>query len=217
MALATRVSRGVDRFQLGGSFGAHTLSSRSVPRGRKGESMSLQAHFDLREESHKSWKHHICNEIVYLPESFPVFADGEGVGIQSVSLPEIYLKGNAWIDLQFSLVGERNAHYVAIIESLHTNVERIRRAKSTLSTGFKTKDFSARDVRKDNFDFAAISGDSPMLVEVAESIQSPQRVCSVGCPSVVWLKRFDFVDSLRGNSRNLSVENLSMSLLAEGK
>lgn len=159
--------------------------------------MSLQDSFNLREESQKSWEHHVCDELVYLPECFPVLTDGQLVGVSGVSLPEIYLKSDAWIELQFCLVGERNAHYVAIIESLDAKIERITLGDRA-ATGLKAENVSLRDVRKRNYDFTSIRRNSPMLVEVTESIQSPQGVSFVGFPSTVRLKRFDFLDGSRG-------------------
>jgi len=71
----------------------------------------------------KSWEHHVCDKIVYLPQSFAVFRRSSARRMPRVSLPEIYLKADAWIELQFCLVGERNAHYVEIIESLDAKIK----------------------------------------------------------------------------------------------
>lgn len=171
--------------------------------------MSLQACFDLREESQKSWKHHVCDELVYVPESFAILTDSELVGMSGVSLPEIYLKDDAWIELQFSLVGEGNAHYVAIIESLNAKIKRILPGHGP-AVGWKPEDVSPCHVWKGNDDFTSVRGDSPMLVEVTESIQSPEGVRFVGFPSVVRLKRFDFLDGSRGNSSELPVPSLDV-------
>ena len=103
--------------------------------------------FALRKESQKSWEHHVCDKIVYVPQSFAIFADRQCIGMARVSLPEIYLKADAWIELQFCLVGERNAHYMAIIESLDTKIKRIT-LRDRAATGLKAKNVSLRDVRK---------------------------------------------------------------------
>jgi len=58
---------------------------------------------------------------------------------------EIYLKADAWIELQFCLVGERNAHYVEIIESLDAKIKRIT-LRDRAATGLKAKNVSLRDV-----------------------------------------------------------------------
>ncbi len=51
-----------------------------------------------------------------------------------------------------------------------------------------------------------------MLVEVADSVQPPERMRLVGTSSMVRLKRFDFVDCLCRNSSDLPVESLDVSL-----
>lgn len=121
--------------------------SGKIPTSReKREKWSTrQGRFDLRKESQKSWEHHVCDKIVYLPQSFAVFADRQRVGMPRVSLPEIYLKADAWIELQFCLVGERNAHYVEIIESLDAKIKRIT-LRDRAATGLKAKNVSLRDV-----------------------------------------------------------------------
>ena len=173
--------------------------------------MSLQDRFELRKEAQKSWEHHICGKIVYLPQSFAIFANRQRVGMPCVSLPEIYLKADAWIELQFCLVGERNAHYVAIIESLDAKIKR-----STLRdravTGLEAEKVSLRDGRKRNDDFTSVRRNSPVLVEVADSVQPPEGMRLIGVPSMVRLKRFDFVDCLCRNSSDLPVESLDVSL-----
>lgn len=175
--------------------------------------MSLQDSFDLRKESQKSWKHYVCDELVYVPEAFAILTHSELVGMSGVSLPEIYLKADAWIELQFSLVGEGNAHYVAIIESLNAKIKRILPGRGP-AVGWKTKEVSPCHVRKGNEDFTSVRGNSPMLVEVTESIQSPEGVRFVGFPSVVRLKRFDFLDGFRGNSSDLPVPSLDVLVFA---
>jgi hypothetical protein len=131
---------------------------------------------DLREESHKSWQHSVSDEIVYLPEA--VFGLNKGIGISDRIAPaEIYRNGDAWVELQFVLVGERGAHYVAIIESLNSDV---------LPCSFG----------KVNQDFPSVGRNPPVLVEVTHSVEPPQGMSFVGCPSVIRLKRFDLSDGI---------------------
>jgi hypothetical protein len=164
----------------------------------------LQDCFDLRKEAQKSWEHHVCNKIVYFPQSLTVFANRQCVRMQRVSLPEIYFKADGWIELQFCLVGERNAHYVAIIESLNAKIKRIA-LRDRAITGLKAENVSPRDVWKPNYDFTSIRRNSPMLVEVTEGIQPPEGMGFVGLPSTIRLKRFDFLDRFGGNSGDLPI------------
>ena len=109
----------------------------------------LRCQFDLRKEPQESWEHHFCDKTVYLPQSFAIFADRQRVGMPCVSLPEIYLKTDAWIELQFCHVGERNAHYVAIIESLDAKIKRST-LRDRAATGLKAEKVSLCYGRKRN-------------------------------------------------------------------
>jgi len=143
----------------------------------------------LREEAHKSWQYIVSDEIVYLPETISVL--NEAVGIDGrIALAEIYRNGNAWIELQFGLVGDRDTHYQAVIEALN-------------------RDEFCRAWGNVNEDFTSVSRNPPVLVEVTHSIQPPERVRFVGCPSVIRLKRFDLVDGFIGNSDNLVAKSLN--------
>lgn len=147
---------------------------------------------ELREEAHKSWQHSVSDKLVYLPESVPVL--NEAIGIDGgIALPEIYRNRNAWIEFQFVLVGDRDAYYVAIIEAFN-------------------RDELSRGLGKMNNDFSAIGGNSPMLVEVAHSVESPQLMGLIGCTSLIWLKRFDLNDGKFGDSFNLSVPPVNVPL-----
>ncbi len=139
---------------------------------------------DLREESHKSWQHSVSDEIVYLPEAVPVLDERIGIG-DRIAPAEIYRNGDAWVELQFILVGERGAYYVAIIESLNRDV---------LPCGF----------RKVNQNFSPVGRNPPVLVEVTHSVEPPQRMSFVGCPSVIRLKRFDLSDGIVRDILDLS-------------
>jgi hypothetical protein len=145
----------------------------------------------LREEAHKSWEHSFGDECVYLPEA--VFGLNKSIRIGDRIAPaEIYRYGNAWVELQFVLVGERGAYYVAVIESLDGDV-------------------LPRSFGKVNQDFAPVGRNPPVLVEVTHSIQPPQRMRFVGLPSVIRLKRFDLCDSLIGDISHLALPPLNVS------
>jgi hypothetical protein len=89
-------------------------------------------------------------------------------------------------------MGERGAYYVAIIETLD-------------------RDELPRGSGKVNQDFAPVSRNPPMLVEITHSVEPPQRMNFVGCPSVIRLKRFDLSDSFVGDISHLAVPPLNIS------
>ena len=167
--------------------------------------MSLQSWFDLRKESQKSWEHHFCDEIVYVPETSAILANRKLVRIPSISLPEIYLKSNAWIELQFVLVGERDAYYVAIIEGVNPQIKG-HLDDNAFAVPLNSNHVSAGNVREVNNQLAAIGGDAAMLVDVAKRVQSPKGMSFEGCPSLIRLKRFNLGNGLRTNPSNLLVE-----------
>ena len=171
--------------------------------------LSLQRYFDLRQEAQESWEYHICDEIVYLPEATTILRDREFIGIPGVSLPEIYLKRDAWIELQFSLVGDRDAYYMAILESVNAQVER-HLDNHARTVGLDANNVSLCDLREINGKFAAVRGDTTMLVEVTDCVQPPKRVAFVGCASLVRLKRLDLVNSSKRNSSNLPVKSFDI-------
>jgi hypothetical protein len=145
----------------------------------------------LREEAHKSWQHSVSDEIVYLPESIPIL--NQAIGVEDrIALPEIYRNGDAWIELQFVLVGDRNANYVALIERFN---------------GDKFSD----GLGEMGEDFASISGNPPVLVEVTHSVEPPERMRFTGFSSVVWLKRFDLCDGLVGDIPHLALPSFNIS------
>src|ERR1019366_3618678 len=131
------------------------------------------------EEFDESWQYVFSDELVHLPESIYGLQKSGGVS-HGVTPAEIYLEGRGQLELKFMLSGERDAEYVAIARSLllHVGLHRTREIDLQLTS---------------------VCRNSPVLVEVTHSVQPPQRMRFIGCPSVVRLKRFDFRD---GKSRN---------------
>lgn len=142
----------------------------------------------LHKEALKSWDHFQTDEIIYLSDAFTGFGD-------SRSIPaETYRNGSGWLELQFMLHGERDAYYKAIISRVNSEC-----SASVISGGHE------REISIKN---AAIGRNSPVLVEVTHLVQPPQRVIFIGCPSMIWLKRFNFTEGFRGGSDNLLFESL---------
>jgi hypothetical protein len=153
-------------------------------------------YWELRKEAQEFWEHGITNELVYLPDALPVLSESRRIPA------EIYLKGDAWIELQFTLVGERNTQFVAIVESLYSQVKG-NVDDDTTKGGLYANDVSLRDFRELKKTLTTIRGDTPMLVEVTHSVNTPDRMRLVSVPSVVWLKRPDLISSRFGDSLSL--------------
>lgn len=147
----------------------------------------------LREEAQKSWQHSLSDEIVYFPESLSILNQDQALGVDGrIALPEIYRNGDAWIELQFVLVNDRNANYVALVERF--NGDKFSNALGKVSE-----------------DFASVSGNPPVLVEITHSVEPPERMRFVGFPSVVRLKRFDLRNGLVGDIPHLAVPPFNIS------
>jgi hypothetical protein len=142
---------------------------------------------DLREESFKSWEYAVTDELVYLVNPFNV------LGNAGLIPSEIYLKGDAWIEMHFLLKGDGSHGYTAIIESLSLD-----------KSGFVRGQVSKSDIH-----CTAIRRDPPMFVEITHLVKPPQRVCFKGIPSMVRLKRFDLTNSPIRDSFGKVMEPLS--------
>jgi hypothetical protein len=156
-----------------------------------GGSVSLGRESSAWEKFDESWQYGFSDVMVSVPQ--PFVADRHRVGISRVVTPaEIYLERNGWIELHFSLVGDRNADYVVIVNRLYLH-----------DGGCKGPGESVEN------NLASICGESPMLVGVAHSVQPPQLIGFKAIPSVIRLKRFDRINGGPWNSSGLPPEPLS--------
>jgi hypothetical protein len=146
-------------------------------------------YWELRQKANEGWEYCISNEIVYLPQSITCF--DEAVRVGGMSLPEVYLKGDIWLELELVFVCERDTYSAVIV------IDHLRRDKLPSC------------IREKYDHLAAISRYSPMFVDVAQGVQSPQRVGFVGCPSVVRLESPDCISRYFGNSLSLGIETFS--------
>jgi hypothetical protein len=140
----------------------------------------------LVEEACESWEYAFIDEFPYLCESSDLLGDSRFVAA------EHYRKGVGIIIVEFVLKCERSAHYKPVVRSIDGH-----NASCKL---FACKVRKMQDCR------ASISRNPSVLVEVTHLIEPPQRVRFIGCPSMIWLKKFDFADGFFRNSGETTVE-----------
>lgn len=165
-------------------------------------------YWELREEAHKSWENGVLDELIYLPDGIPILNKTRGIA-SAKTYAEIYLEGHVWLESQFMLLGQRHANYMAIIESINAKIKRSLRYDSSARKRLQSKNVPAGDPRKLAVDLAPVGKNSAMFIEIAHGIETPERVCFVSIPSVVWLKRQDFTPREVRNSHSLLIESLS--------
>lgn len=143
---------------------------------------AYSAEHRLREEAHESWKYAVTQELVYSADVVGIDSDSGS------SIAKDYLVSDLWMDVEFTLMGQRDTKYSVIIESLD---------------GFHA---SVRSRGKKELNFGPIGRDSPVLVEVTHSVQPPEKVFFHGCRSVCWLQVFDNGDRSIGNANKIFLE-----------
>jgi hypothetical protein len=136
------------------------------------------------EEILKSWHYAVSDEVVYLNETSEILGNTGSIAA------ELYRNGSAFIDLKIAFEGQRNGYCHAII-----------RAGSGR--------FARRRSRKFDCISAPLHRNTPMLVEVTNLVQPPQRVSLIGCTSMVWLKFIDNFDGINRNPTQLPSESFS--------
>jgi hypothetical protein len=157
-------------------------------------------YWDLRKEAHESWQYSVLDELIYIPDAVSVLDKVH-------AYPEIYLEGHVWIELKFVLLGERDANYIAIIESLNAKIKRpFDYHSSATRDGLQANNVALGDLGELAIDFAAVRRDSSMFIEVTHGVEPPNRMRFIGIPSVIWLKREDFVSGSSGHSIGLLPE-----------
>jgi hypothetical protein len=124
--------------------------------------------YRLLKEAQKSWEHIISDEVVYSLQSDNV-ARNSFMGIA-----KNYIEGYAWIEAHITFeVDGRTNHACVIVE-------------------FAEGDEFLRKVGKPKTRDVFIDGNPPMLINVAEQVESPEKVALDGCLGIrsrVWLKR----------------------------
>lgn len=144
----------------------------------------------LREESRKSWDNAVSDELVYLNDPLKIARDIDR-GVHG-EIPKNYIKGNLWVEGHLTFVFEGHAeHLLFSIEF------------------YNPKDIGC-GVGKIKSYLLAMNRDSPVLVDVAESVKSRQQV-ERGICSVIRLKRLDDAHCSCGYFRRVLTELLPIS------
>ena len=154
------------------------------------------AEYRLRDEAHESWKYVVTQELVYRADVIGTDSDFGS------SIAKDYLVGDLWMDVEFTLVGQRNTKYSVIIESFEGYHAGIR----------------ARGEKELNF--GPIGGDPPMLVEVTHSVQPPKKILFRGCRSICWLKVSNNGNGVRRNIPKVVLEpakGIAVPVLDDGE
>src|ERR1017187_7286673 len=144
----------------------------------------------LLEEARKSWDHVVCNEIVHLLQVPEQTSD------TLVGIAKDYVDGNLWIECHVTFEEKGNTyHFFVVIE--HDKEEIL-----------------PREIMEVEIDHRRVRGDSPVLVDVAQGIESPKQVASdcCGVPSVVRLKMINDLDCLCGYAGGVLPELLGVGL-----
>lgn len=145
-----------------------------------------------QEEHLESRQHTISDEVVYLNEASEIFGNTRTVA------SELYRNGAAFIELKIAFEGDRDGYCLAIVGACNSHF-----------AGWRALD--------KKLVLAPVQGNAPMLVEVTNLVQPPQRVTLVGCPSVVWLKFVDDDDcSIRDSSQLVGEPNPGLRVGVSG-
>jgi len=139
------------------------------------QSSALPDYYSLLEEATESWEHFLCNKIVYLDK----LPQGNRDPFAGVSAVDIEL--NRWLQVDVTLCGERESHYLAIIRPA--------------SNGRHLDWTDQRHLNRN-----AVHRNPAVLVDVPEPMQSPQFSGLVSIPVMVWLKSLDNIDGFFSDS-----------------
>ena len=122
--------------------------------------------WSIREEARKFWDHCTSDEAVYVGQ--PVSGNSD------IALPfsELYLRGDAWLEVEVFFVNEWNTHLHCILEAVINSGRRI--------NGHEDGETSGRE--RDRF----------MLVEVAKKLQLPESVILRRATTIIRLKQSNF-------------------------
>ena len=130
---------------------------------------ALDPSFKLLKEARKSWDYIVSDKFVYVLDTMPLNLNS------LVGIAKSYAHGDSWMEFHLTLHGERETHYVILVES---------------------HQFAGNGVRKSEVNASAVDGNTPVFVDVAQFVEFPQQIglnaCSI--PSVMRLKRIDNCD-----------------------
>jgi hypothetical protein len=144
--------------------------------------------FSLLQTARESYQHFISDETVQLSNLLDVHKDS------SLRFAENYKCGNLWLEV---LIRSSAYHVEAIIGSLFADFCEV-----------CSRDYQSKMLPMGERDLG-LDADSSVLIDPVQLMQAPQRVDGKWqpCRSIVWLKRFDVVDSGRTETIDFSVES----------
>jgi len=144
----------------------------------------------LREEAREFWNHGISDKLVYVNHPVKVARNiVRGIGGK---IPEDYIEGRLWFEIHLTFVFEGNAEHLLLCVEFE-----------------KSRDADG-GVGEVDYKFLTVNRDSPMLVDVAECVESGQKM-SRGIRSVVRLKRLQNTHCRCGYSSGILPELLPVS------
>jgi hypothetical protein len=134
----------------------------------KSELRLYEPSYYLLEESRKSWDHVASDKLVYFLKPRKVACDS------LTQIAKNYLEGRFWIESHLTFRGPRDTHYVSTYE-------------------FDMRSKGSRQMREAKIALISVDGNSSVLVDIAEQIETPKKMTLNGCgiPSVIRLKRFN--------------------------
>jgi hypothetical protein len=138
--------------------------------------------YGLLEEACKSWEHGISDKVIYLLQ--PV----ESTHNALMGIAKSYINGSSWIESHLTFEIEGNTHHACLLIMANKVSE------------------CSREIGEAKIRNRAIRGDSAMLVNNAEQVQSPQQMAvdCCGVLSSIWLKRFDDINCICGYTPRFS-------------
>lgn len=141
-----------------------------------------EPYYLLLKEARESWKYTVSDKIIdSLNLRKRAFDSGFGVA-------KDYLDGRVWIKIHLTFETNGHSHFAAVLDS-------------DIRLGTGGEDGS-------EFGHAAVNGNSPVFIDIAHEIESPEQMALDRLPisSMVRLKGFNHTDCLCGNTPRIAAK-----------
>jgi hypothetical protein len=144
--------------------------------------------YRLLEESRKSWEHFISDKLVYILQPSEITTD------RLFGIAKNYGEGAGWIEAHLTFQFKGNTYHFLVI----VNVDKVRELP--------------REIGEIDNSNMPIDGNTAVLINIAQQIQSPQKMAFYRRPidSVIRLKRFDDENCLCGYTQSLAFESVNV-------
>ena len=151
--------------------------------------------YRLLREAQESWQYALSDECVYRFQPSEVALD------TFVGVAKDYIDGTCWIEAHFTFEMHGNCDHARVIIEVDK------------------RNGCLRDIGKSDVGDVLVGRNAPMLVDIAQKIQSPQEMTtnSSSILSVIRLKRFDNGLCSCGYSVGVSVESILVGSIEDGK